>query len=162
MKFKPRDKSFDGPSKYVRLKDGESIIGVLRGDIDEHYVKWVNGKTHDTTADDKDAKIRYRVNIVVYEDGKFVAKVFGFGPMLYDHFFELQKEMDLEKTKLKISRKGVDTNTSYLPVPLGLVDEKNLKAIAEVELNALGPKKPDSPPPGEFESEMPDFSEIPF
>ena len=46
MKF---DKKFDSPmgqggEKFLKLKSGESINGVFRGEIHSYFIKWNNGR----------------------------------------------------------------------------------------------------------------------
>lgn len=166
MKFKERAKSpFEGSSKYIRLKDGESVTGILRGEIYEFHIKWVNGKSVVVDEKDPEAKHRYKINMVVPEEGKFVAKVLEFGSMLYDHLYELSLNMNLEKTKLKLSRKGTGTDTTYIPVPLGPIEEKTLTQLSGVELNILNVQKsePKHEEPPDF-GPMPDLlnDELPF
>ncbi len=112
------------------------------------------------------AKPRYKINLVVHENGELVSKIFEFGPRIYDVLATISVEMDITKTKIKISRKGQKKNTQWTIIPLGPVDEKALKKIAAVELNKLSVPGANAQTAGAFDSELEveagDDTEIPF
>lgn len=142
MKFTKREipKSENGGSTvFLRLKDGASINGVFRGEIYEFYSKWVGNKSHITNADDPDGKTRFRLNLVTLEDGKFVAKIWEFGLNIYNQLADINEEYDLTKTKVKITRRGTGTDTTYMLLPLVKepIPAKTMKEIEAVHLNIL-------------------------
>ncbi len=108
----------NGKGSFLKLKDGESKTGVCRGEIHEFAILWANGKSALCSPDDEGAKTRFRLNIIVHEDGKFVCKIWEFGLTLYNQLADIAEEYDLEKTKIKITRRGVGTDTIYMILPL--------------------------------------------
>lgn len=173
MKFQKRTvQSGSGDSAFFfKLKDGEAKSGVLRGEIFEFYIKWINNKSVQTTIADPQAKSRFKVNLVVYEEGAFKAKIWEFGVLVYNKIADIAEEYDVTKTKIKISRQGTGTDTEYhlLPLLKEPLTPSVLSQIEAVKLNILdGAKKvemdadgfpPDfgDPPPG-FQA----GDEIPF
>jgi hypothetical protein len=74
--------------------------------------------------------------------------------------------MDLEKAKVKITRRGTGTDTKYSVLPIGTIDEKSLKLIEAVELNVLNEKavveSPDDFGPLPDSPDVYEDSQIPF
>ena len=174
MEFKSRPKQASGGGdQFLKLIDGESVVGVFRGKIHTFYNKWVNGKSELASPDDPQAKCRHRVNVVIVVDNKPVARVFEFSDPVYDQLAEINNEYPLESIKIKITRMGIDKNTRYSFIPLAK-QPVNIKAIEQVELHILnknqGPEIPSAePPPGwsdfpppDEEPNFEDASEIPF
>lgn len=141
MKFPKRaTPQSDGISaaNYLKIADGQSVTGVLRGNLFEFWQKWPQGGVKEKFAHATPGAIqRFKVNIVIPENGKLAAKVFEFGPRVYDQFSDASAEFDLAKTKIKISRRGSEKNTVWTVMPLGPVDAKALKAIEAINLNIL-------------------------
>jgi len=157
-------------NKYLSLKDGDSHTGVLRGephDYRSHYV----GK-YLVCPEDKSclhcaggpASFRFAINFVVKENGALVAKVWEQGRRVYDALDTLQKTgYDLEKTFVKISRKGSgadDTVYSVAPLPEHKVTADQLGELDKVQLHVLSGKPKDSM--GDFPPAMTDEDQIPF
>lgn len=146
-------------ANYLKVLDGQSVTGVPRGEIFEFYQKWPQGGMKETF--DKPtmgASSRFKINVVVHEDGKFIAKVFEFGPRVYGQFANIAEELEITKTKIKISRRGSMKNTEWTIIPLGPVDGKALKSIEAVELNPLGVAGASAP----VETADDDSGEVPF
>lgn len=162
MKFTKREPKSDGnkPNLFLQLKNGESATGVLRGEIYEFFIKWVNGKSEQVRANDPEGKSRFKVNIVVNEEGKFVAKIWEFSFFVYNDLANIASEYDITKTKIKITRNGSGTETRYLILPLlkEPLGPKAMEQIEAVKLNILNKDKPnvDTYSPGEN-----DFGEPP-
>lgn len=171
MKFTERAKvqgGGDGSMLYVRLKDGESINIIPRGEIHEFYS--VFGTRGEVTSQTPGAKLRYKVNVIVNDAGTMKSKVLEFGQTVYDQLAEMNKVCDVTKTKLRFSRKGStksDTVYMLLPVinePLG---PKTVEALDKIQLNILDGKANENQsqvehkfPPESGSSE--DHPEIPF
>lgn len=142
MQFKKRaaPKKSDGHSSdYLKVDDGKSVTGVFRGEIFEFYQSWPQGG--DKQVFDKPtagASLRFKANFVVNEGGKYVAKVWEFGLVVYNTLAEIADNFPIETTKIKISRRGLQKDTQWTIIPLGAVDAKALKAIEAVPLNILG------------------------
>lgn len=167
MKFTERPKqerSSDGPTLYLRLKDGEAVNIIPRGEIYEFYS--VFGQRGEATSQTAGAKLRYKVNVVVNEGGTLKAKILEFGQTIYDQLCEINKVCDVTKTKVRLSRKGSgksDTTYMLLPVINEPIGEKLQKAIDGIKLNVLGQAKPAEPQdfPPDF-SDPGDIDELPF
>jgi hypothetical protein len=160
MKFPPRSTNGEGPSHYLKIKDGESVTGILRGEL---YKYWQTG--FGPTAQivgPGEGKERFRHNIVVKDGDHYVAKVWEFGPKIYDTLSALDGSgWDLANTLLTISRAGsTKENTKYTVTP----NKKEpsvaaMKEIEKLELINLGPKEQ-----GPLKNYAPgaDDSEVPF
>lgn len=143
MKFphKAESGSGSGGEKYLKLKSGESITGIFRGEIHEHFVRWNNGKSEAAQLGEPGAKIRFEINFVTFVDGRFIAKIFSFPQSLYNQLADVNSEYPLEKTKVKLSRSGDGLETEWRVLPL--VSEKDkltaqiLQQIEQVTLNIL-------------------------
>lgn len=142
MRFPKRANSgHDGPSNYLKIKDGESVTGILRGKIHTYYQSGF-GPTAQIVGPGE-GKERFRHNFVVKENDKYVAKVWEFGPKIYDMLSALDEAgWDLSKTLLTVSRSGsTKENTKYTVTP----NKKEptpaaMKEIEKLEMNTLGPK----------------------
>lgn len=112
--------SESGATSFLKIADGESVSGVFVGDIYEFYTKWVNGKSLVTNAEDPDGKIRFRCNFITAEHTSAapVVKIWEFPLMIYNQLKEINEEYPLEETKVKVTRKGLGTNTEYTIMPL--------------------------------------------
>lgn len=149
---------------FVKLKDGEHVVGVQVGDVREYYTHFVNRKPEDCTHERDDSgavvggscvhcaggnkvKFRFTTNFVVNENGAFVAKLLNQGPMVYDQINELvETGWDLDRTWIRVSRKGSGMNDTEYAVnasPKLLTDEQ-LAQIKQVELNSVYPKTEDT------------------
>lgn len=143
MQFKKREPiQSEGSSKFLKIADGESVKGVCRGDIHEHYIRWEGGRGIPTSDDDPEAKLRFRLNFIVHDGSKFVAKIWEFGLTVYNQLAEVNDEYPLEQTKIKVSRRGTGKDTTYnvLPVAKEPIGPATLKEIQAVPLNILEPK----------------------
>lgn len=156
MKFQRVGKQSDNGGSggsFLKLESGESVNAVLRGEIYTFYQIWPQGGTKQVfSVPTAGAQMRFKVNAVVHEDGTFVPKVWEFPAPTNDMLYEIQQEVDLEKTKLKISRTGSGMKKSWLVIPLGPLDAKALKAVDDVKLLRLEPleARPDTGDKGEF------------
>lgn len=163
MKFK------DTPAKtnlsFLKLKDGDSCIGVFRGEPHEFYEIFKQGEVPPGT---KGASFRFRINFVMREGSAYVAKVFQNGITAYKTLQHLNQEYDgLENVVVKITRTGStkdDTVYHVLPLPpKQQPSEEAWAVITEVELQDLigGSSKKINEP--SFDAPMPDeHDEIPF
>ncbi len=155
-KFDKQEKGHDGPSVFLRLKDGESVNGVFVGELYEFYIKWNNGKSQIVPQQDPEGKRRYRCNIVVPEGTGLVCKVWEFGPMICEQLSDINEVYALGETKIRIVRKGTGTDTVYMLLPLlkEPLNAQQKQAIANVQLNVLNPKPtPKNHAPGASQGE---------
>ncbi len=128
----------EGGSKFLKIRSGEAVRGVCRGELYEFFQVWENGKPQRVASGTKGAKPRFRINFVVKEDSKFVAKIFEFGVMINNMLHELSEDYDLSETVLKISRSGSGLETEYAVIPLK--DAPPIGEIKKVELQILDHK----------------------
>lgn len=96
--------------KYLKLKDGESIKGILPSEKLTFYQIWVDKKPLPASKGDPGAKFRFKTNFVT-EDGE--ALILEQGSNLFFQILELEKDWDLKKTIVKITRKGEEMQTRY-------------------------------------------------
>lgn len=141
-----------GVEGLIKLKSGESVTGILRGEPHEFE--------HAFKPADK-PKFRFRLNMVVSENGALVAKVLEGGWKLYVQLKTLSEAgWDLEKTYTKISRQGStmnDTTYSATVIPT-TVPEHTLLKVIEVELRVLDTATHQNTPA----AVDPDFESAPF
>lgn len=170
MQFK---KLSDGGSKnYLKLKDGESVTGIFRGEPYDFRTHWGNGRsTVCTGAACPECKaggkssFRFRINFITSENGALVAKVFEQGKSVYSALGSLHSTgYDLTKTKVSITRHGSGKNdTQYnvlpLPPPKGVVDKTLEAQLEKIKLNDLSDTQEDD---GGFSEATSGPDEVPF
>lgn len=150
MKFK--EKLEDGRT-FIKLKSGEPISGVFRGEVHEFKIHWIDKrsflchgfdkcdlcKVH-SEDQEKKSKFRFQANFIIKEENGLVAKVFESGPQVYGILRELNKEYPVEKHKVKITKTGEKFSTVYnvMPIKDGEVDAELEKRLILIPLNELG------------------------
>lgn len=161
MKFRPKS---EDTRNFVKLKDGESIVGVFRGELYEFKKHWADNRS--TLCEGVESCVlckagqkptfRFRANFLVKEGkDEYVAKVLEQGWTFYGLLRTLNEgDYDLEKYVMKITRNGTGLTTSYsvIPAPNGLVSSETEKKLKDVVLNDLGhitegENEPAEPPP---------------
>jgi hypothetical protein len=144
MKFITRPKSVDS-KLFVKIEPGHSIEGVFRGDPLEFTQHWPQGGQKSLCtgpgcsecAAGIKKQFRFTINLVVKENAVHVAKIFENSGTVYDDLRALHEGgYDLEKTVVKITRKGNGKDTTYniLPKPNGTLSKEQEKVIAAVKL----------------------------
>ncbi len=161
MEFKKDPKVGDGT--FLKLKDGEQVIGVFRGSPREFFVKWQDNKSIECEEGTAKAKFRFRVNfILVNANGELTPKIWEGGPTFYNDLKALNFDYPLEKNMVKIHRKGSgmnDTEYTILPVPKGELTKEREEKLSAVKLHDLVSVDEDK----SFAPHGPDSSEaIPF
>lgn len=155
MKFKSITTS-GGSKNYLKLKDKEFVKGIFRGEPEEFYVKWENGKSSSVPEGTEKASFRFRLNFVTNENGTYVAKIWESSATVYQALAALSQDYNLEETVVKISRNGTGTDTIYMVTPLpDKVSEAMKKQIASVDLHDLTTKS-------QTNSQLVDEDNIPF
>jgi hypothetical protein len=167
MKFDAQTKSQSGgPRNFIRLKDKESIVCVLRGEPYVFYQIWSNNKAQLVDPDDPNAQFRFRMNAILKENDQLVSKIIEQGWTVYSQLKDLHQEYDLSKTFIKITRNGSGTQTTYSIIPMNKnkPDEKQLSKVPLQELGhgKKGPQADDSGPNMEDRPSFVDDDEIPF
>jgi hypothetical protein len=159
---------------FIKLKDGESVRGIFRGDPFEFKQHWLEteqksfncqGDKCPECAKGNRPKFRFRINFVVRDQDKnYVAKIFEHGSKFYKALKGLHEGgYDLERNIMSVTRQGKGTLTTYsiLPVPNGAISEIVDKAISAVKLNDLSNTKPERDP-GEDADDFSNIGDIPF
>lgn len=132
----------------IRLKDGESISGVFRGEPYDFRQHWIDNRPQfcsGVSCPECEKKLRssftFRLNLVVFEKGIFVAKIFEQRSTVYKQLKNLHRSgYDLTKTVVTITRFGKskdDTTYSILPTPNKTFTPQLEAALAKVELHDL-------------------------
>lgn len=141
MKFPKRETSGTNGANFLKIKDGETITGILVGETYNYFIKGF-GASSQVVGPNEGGKERFRHNLVVKEDGKLVAKIWEFGPKIYDQLAEISADWDLATTNIKISRTGsTKENTKYTVVPLKAPPSAaTMKELNSIELHVLNHK----------------------
>lgn len=171
MKFKDMPKSErPGGDKFLQIGSGETVKVIFRGEIYEYFNRWVNGKSETVSADTPGAKRRYKVNAVVNDNG-YKAKIYDFGPGVYEDMLFIQKQSgDITKQIVAINREGTGLGTEWKLMALGqaptTIDFNSIKLhILDADAKSIKDKEPDYKAE-DFGPEMPSFEEdhpeIPF
>lgn len=152
MKF-PTRRMGSGKS-FLKLKAGDAIRGVFRGEPYQFRTHWVENRGVVCTGRDKCAlckageksSFRFRINFITQENGAYVAKVFEQGATVYDSMKAIHEgDYDLSSYIMKITRNGSDKETTYslIPVPNGKLSKDQEKLVSEVALIALADDEED-------------------
>lgn len=149
MKFKKFDQpSSEGGGLYLKIVEDVPVFVICRGDIYDYFVLWNEGKSSVVMEGTPGAKLRFKVNAVVNENGRLVAKIWEFGRMVYDQLVKAQALIEniddtltLETTRLQIIRTGQKLDTDYQVNPIlkaaGRLTPKELHEIEALDLNIL-------------------------
>lgn len=139
MKFNSNP-SVGSSGDFLKLKDGESVVGVFRGDILEYHCKWNGSKSVKCDAEEKGAKFRFRINFVTKQGDALKSVLWEQGAQVYNDLKALNGDYPLEQFFMKITRKGAgmnDTEYHILPVPNGQLDATKEAMVAAVPLQDL-------------------------
>lgn len=135
-----------GNGSFLKIEEGKSVNVVFRGDLYKFWQSWPQGGTKQIFSEPTPgASIRFRANVIIHDGAKFTARVWEFGALVNNMLYEYSSEMEIEKTKCKITRTGSGKKTQYIVIPLGPLDKKALKEIEAVELLPLGPQENSAP-----------------
>lgn len=163
MNFKARKGASDESLPFVKLQDGESVTGLFAGDPYTFYQHWEGERSVicpgkavcERCKDGKKGTFRFRLNLIVKDGQGYTAKVFEQGGTVYDYLGDLDKETPLEKTPVKILRKGLGKNTSYVILPQAPLTASQLGPFAKVPLRELAPQPAASVPAEEEKDALP-------
>jgi len=167
MKFK--ELTSNVTKNLLKMKSGEEVRGVFRGDPVDFRQHWIANRSYLCSGNStceyckagEKSSFRFRINIVINENGAHVAKVFEQGKSVYEALKSLNTDYALEKNQVKIKRMGSGTETLYtiLPVPNGELKDGALKAIEAIPLVDLSL---DASRPAEPIAEEEDSEDVPF
>lgn len=129
---------------FLKIEDGQTVAGVLRGEVKTQYIQWVDGKSVPCEPGDMGAKFRFKVNFVEFDSkGNMTARILEQGPTVYKDLKALADDYDLSETLIKIKRTGSGKNTAYTIMPTPQKpSEKTLKALDALELHPLEEGEP--------------------
>lgn len=146
-----------GSSEFLKIEPNQKVVGVFRGEPREFYAKFENNKSVECKSSDMGARFRCRLNFVTKSaEGEYIARIWEFGPTVYNQLKEINEDYQLENTVVSIKRNGEGLNTTYsvLPTP-----HKVPESIDAVELKPLvsqaEPDMSNNPP-------MPSDEDLPF
>jgi hypothetical protein len=139
---------------FIKLKAGEKVQGVFRGDPHIFKQHWVDNRSSKCagegceicerakTNDKLKAKFRFYINFIVKIDGVLHAKIFEQSFGTFKDLKTLHESgYDLEQTLVSITRNGSGTDTRYLVLPVkdnGGLKADGFKKVHAVPLNELG------------------------
>lgn len=144
MKFRDDIAEGNGPSNFIKLKDGERVAGICRGEPREAWVIWDNKVKTEVPEGTAGAKLNFKINFIVKDGTVYVAKVLEGGAQIYRQLAALSKEWELEETVIIVGRTGTGMDTEYtiMPAPPKQQAPKEaLEHVATIELNDLGGEK---------------------
>lgn len=151
MEFKAAKESSLG-KHFISLKDGEEVIGVFYGNPSTFNQHWVDNKSEPCTGDSSCGpcaegirkSFRFRLNLIVSENGRPVAKILEQGRKLYKALSELNNEYPLEDHYVKIKRTGKTMNdTVYTALPLKKeMTSETKRTLSDVRLLPTDPTDP--------------------
>lgn len=130
---------------FVKMKDGDSVVMVLRGRLHAFRIHWRNQKASLCMGKEKCAEcasgnkpsFRFNVNAIVKDGKEYVVKVWEQGWMIFEQLREYAQEMDLEITPIKVSRKGSGTDTNYVIIPMQKITAEQNDQFRAMKLHDL-------------------------
>ena len=160
MKFNANGGGGSDPNA-IKLKAGGWVQGVLRGEPLEFEQAFKS---------DPKPKFRFKLNMVVVENGQLTARILEGGWSIYVQLKALsESDWDLEKTFVKVSREGsgpTDTKYTVTPSPKLPTPEQLAKIAAVPLLKLVAPGAQGAPqPPAESgwdQTPPPADEDIPF
>lgn len=141
--------------RYLKIKDGESIDCVIRGDIrkfQKHFGNTIR-ECGDGCAicppaetdyrDDRWPSKRFITNVVRKIEGVLVAQLFENGMKLHDQIEEAKRfQPKLNDMKVNIKREQVNGFATYTLSVIGEIELPILAAVECVELHSIEPWSP--------------------
>lgn len=130
MRFPERSGESNSPSNYLKIKDGESVTGILVGELYTYYQTGF-GPTAKVVGPGQ-GKERHRANIAINGLFGFEIKIWEFGSKLCDDLASLSAAgWDMDKTFITISRSGTTKETTRWTVT------PNKREPTTIEMNTL-------------------------
>lgn len=125
-----------GGGVFVKLKDGEEIVGVFAGEARFFYHNFQEKREYNAPGPGRN--FRFRINILTKDDsGEYSAKVFEQGKRFCNMLLEMKNEYGLDYI-YKIKRTGTtQDNTVYTIFPKGPVPSETLEKLKNVKLLPL-------------------------
>ncbi len=140
-----------GNSMFIRLKDGDSVEGVFRGQPHTFYQSFGDRAEYDKWAEGRSFK--FKINFVVNEAGHLNVKIFQGGATIRDAILDAKEEYGLDCI-YKIKRTGsTKEDTRYAVLFKQKLTPEGIEAVNAMELKRLTSDlkepSPDGAPPPE-------------
>jgi len=141
---RPPGKGGENKLDLVRLKDGESVTGIVVGDFHTYYAKFNQKYFELSEKNQPGSKFRFRVNFAVKEGANWILRVIEQGGLLYERLFDLNEEFPLDENVITIKRRGSSqTETEYSAlasrkIKLTKEDVAYLATLAPMDLRLQG------------------------
>lgn len=145
----------EGSGIFIKLKDGQSIEGVFRGDPFVFFSIFKDPKEYNEKV--KGAMLKFKINFFVKENNEWQRKIFQQGNTFLKDLIEFKDEYGLDHV-FKIKRKGsTKDDTKYHILPKGPISKEDLEIVNKLGLLPLrredydiddkSPKSKDLPEP---------------
>lgn len=155
-----------GSKSFLKLSNGDSTIGVFKGNLEVFYQVFENGKYRTVPKDDANGQFKFRVNFITKENGVLVAKIFSGNWHDYKALKDYHEEYNLETIFMKVTQTGErqTKRISFMPMTKTKPDAATINGVALQELKpkdsrSLSPAESlmldDSPMPSGFDEEVP-------
>lgn len=134
-----------GRKDLVKLKDGNSITGVLRGDPYLFRTHWEEGRSSTCTGEGcalckagNKSRFRFRSNFITSVNKALTAQVLEQGYDIYVTIQAYSETCDLSNQLVEIRRKGSGKNdTTYLFLLKGALTPEQVAKINDIPLQSL-------------------------
>jgi hypothetical protein len=136
-----------GGKDYLKIKDGESMRVIFRGDPVDFRIHWAQGKSSPCVesscshcASGNKSSFRFRINTVIKENGAYVPKIFEQGITTYKDLVALQQSgYNIENHVMTVTRHGTQKDTTYSILPLnnGAISQEIADKLKEIKLLPL-------------------------
>jgi hypothetical protein len=145
------ERADDEASLWVKLKaDGDSVVGVFRGDPYPHEVVWLGDRYVDADSPDaapalksgKRPSLRITINLAARTESGWTAKVLELSSAFFKDIFKVRDKYGLADWSFEIQRHGAakSTSTTYSVLPEDRLtddDKKAIEALDLIDLKAL-------------------------
>lgn len=126
-----------GSELFVKLKDGEEIIGVFRGEPYCFRQIFKDQTEYPVDAFLKGASFKFKIAFITKDEGKYVAKIFQGSKRVSETLLDAKNEYGLDCTfKVKRTGSGKD-DTRYSILFKAKLSPAELKEINSIELPSL-------------------------
>lgn len=133
--FDKRAKEANSGGSFIKLKDGDEVVGVFRGEPHTFYQEFKSKIEYPYKV--AGASFKFRVNFVVKEKDGYVAKILQGGATLAEQISACREEYGLD-CAYKIKRKGSGKeDTVYSVLYKSELAPQAKKEIDQVELKKL-------------------------
>lgn len=121
-----------GSSKtFLKIGEGNSIVGVFRGDPEIYYQIFENGKYKVVSKETPGSQFKFAINFVMKENGALVSKIFQGNWHDLKALKALHEEFNLEETYVKVSQSGERQNKrlSFMPMTKQKPDQASIRSV---------------------------------